>query len=324
MDSHPPNPNAVYRDRSSGLVIFGVLEILLGLLCALLVPLTVVAWWVSGGSTSFGSYFPVLVIYAVTAVGFIWLGVGSIRARRWARDLTLAFSRIWLVTGICSVLVIAFLLPGILGGMGGAEGIPPEALFVASVIIFAILGLIYVLLPAAFVLFYRSPDVAATCRARDPGTQFTDRCPPRLLTLAVVWGLGAVSVLVMPAYGWAFPFFGSVLSGAAGRVLWMGVLLVCGVLAWGTCRQRPWAWWGALAATIAAAASTVLTSIRVSPEEVVRALPLADDQRQVLASISWPEAWVMTLVWIVVWASMVIYLLTVRPEFRNTTPIDDD
>ncbi|MDX2437332.1 MAG: hypothetical protein QNL88_09805 [Acidobacteriota bacterium] len=324
MDSHPPNPNAVYRDRSSGLVIFGVLEILLGVFCALMVPLSLLASSVSGGSSSLRSTIPVLVVYAVVAAGMIWLGIGSIRARRWACDLTLSISRIWLVTGVCTVLVTGFMLPGMLAGMGAGEGKPPEALFVASVIIFAILGLIYVLLPAAFVLFYRSPDVAATCRARDPGTQFTDRCPPRLLTLAVVWGLGAVSVLVMPAYGWAFPFFGSVLSGAAGMVLWMVVLLVCGVLAWGTCRQRPWAWWGALAATIEAAASTVLTSIRVSPEEVVRALPLADDQRQVLASISWPEAWVMTLVWIVVWASMVIYLLTVRPEFRNTTPIDDD
>ena len=324
MDGHPPNPEAVCRDRSFGLAVFGVLEILLGVFCALMVPLSLLAWSVSGSSASLRSTIPVLVVYAVVAAGLIWLGIGSIRARRWACDLMLSISRIWLVTGVCSVLVTGFILPGMLAGMGAGEGIASEALFVATAIIFAILGLVYVLLPAAFVLFFRSPDVIATCRARDPQPQFTDGCPPRILTLAVVWGLGAVSVLVMPAYGWAFPFFGSVLSGAAGMVLWMAVLLVCGVLAWGTCRRRPWAWWGALAATIVAAVSTILTSIRVSPEEVVRALPLADDQRQVLASISWPEAWVMTLVWIVVWASMVIYLLTVRPEFRKTSPIDDD
>ncbi len=317
MDPQAPNSDAAHRDRSTGLVVFGVLEILLGLLCALLIPLSLLAWWVSAGSTSFGSTFPVLVIYAATAAGFIWLGIGSIRARRWARDLTLAFSRIWLVTGVCSVLVIAFMLPGILGGLGAAEGMPPEALFVASAVIFVVLGLIYVLLPAAFVLFYRSPDVAATCRARDPATQFTDRVPPRILTLAVVWGLGSISVLAMPAYGWAIPFFGLMLSGAAGAALWMVVLVVCGVLAWGTCRGHLWAWWGAMAATVVAAASTILTSLRIGPGEVVRTLPIADDQRLVLESISWPEPWVMTLVWIVVWASMVIYLLTVRSEFRK-------
>ncbi len=317
MNPHPPNPDAVYRDRSTGLVIFGVLEILLGVCCALLVPLSLLAWSVSGGSTGLGSTIPVLGIYVVVAAGLIWLGLGLIRARRWACDLTLAISRIWLVTGICTVLVAAFVLPTMLRALGSAEGLPPEVLFVASAVTLAIVSLIYVLLPAAFVLFFRSPDIIATCRARNPRPQFTDGCPPRILTLAVVWGLGVVSVLVMPVYGWAFPFFGTVLSGAAGVVPWMAVLLVCGVLAWGTCLRRPWAWWGAVAATAVAAVSTILTSIRVNPGEIVGALPLAEDQRRVLESISWPEAWVMTLVWIVVWASMVIYLLTVRPEFRR-------
>ena len=74
MNPHPPNPDAVYRDRSTGLVIFGVLEILLGVCCALLVPLSLLAWSVSGGSTGLGSTIPVLGIYVVVAAGLIWLG----------------------------------------------------------------------------------------------------------------------------------------------------------------------------------------------------------------------------------------------------------
>jgi len=316
-----PGTEDLFRDRSLGLVVFGVIEILIGGFCALLVPLSLLAWWVSGGeaggSATLRSTLPVVVIYLVIAVLFVWLGIGSIRARRWACDLMLAISRIWLLTGFCTLLISWLVLPGLLRGVGAAEGLSSEVLLVAIGVTFAIVSLVYVLLPGAFVLFYRLPDVKATCRARDPRRQFTDDCPPRVLTLAVVWGMAAISVMAMPAYDWAFPFFGRLLHGVAGAVPWIAALVACAGLAWGSCRRRPWAWWGAVAATVVAAAATVLTSIQVSPEEIVRALPMADDQRQVLLSITWPGAWVIALGWIVVWASMLVYLLTMRPYFLD-------
>jgi len=323
-----PGTDEVYRDRSLGLVVFGVIEILIGAFCALLVPLALLAWWVSGGdangSATLRSTLAVVVIYLVMAALFVWLGVGSIRARRWACDVMLAISRIWLMTGVCTLLLSWFVLPGLLRGVGAAEGLPSEILLVAVGVTLAIVSLIYVLLPGAFVLFYRSPDVMATCRARDPRSQFTDECPPRVLTLAVLWGMAAISVVAMPAYDWAFPFFGRLLLGAAGAVPWIAVFVVCAALAWGSCRRRPWAWWGAVAATAAAAATTVVTSIRISPEAMVRALPIADDQMQILASISWPGVWAISLVWITVWASMLIYLFTMRSFFRPHPPLVND
>jgi hypothetical protein len=316
-----PGIDDIYRDRSLGLVVFGVIEILIGAFLALMVPLALLALWVSGGgasgSSTLRSTVPLLGIYAIVAVLFVWLGIGSIRARRWACDLMLAISRIWLVTGVCTLLISWLVLPGLLQGFSAAEGLPPEILVVAIGVTLAIVSLIYVVLPGAFVLFYRSPAVIATCRARDPRPQFTDDCPPRVLTLSVVWGMAAISVVAMPAYNWAFPFFGRLLLGAAGAVPWIGVLMVCAALAWGSCRRRPWAWWGAVAATVAAAVSTVLTSIRMSPAAMIRALPIADDQMQVLSSISWPGVWVISLGWIVVWGSMFAYLLTMRSFFLD-------
>jgi hypothetical protein len=316
-----PGTDGDFRDRSLGLVVFGVIEILIGAFCALLVPLSLLARWVSngeaGGSTNLGSTAPLLVIYAVVAALFVWLGVGSIRARRWACDLMLAISRVWLLTGVCTVVIAGFLLPGLVQGLGVTADLPPAALLVATAVTLAVVGVVYVLLPGAFVLFYRSPDIVATCWARDPRPQFTDDCPSRVLTLSVVWGMAAISVLAMPAYDWAFPLFGRLLLGAAGAVPWLGVLAVCAALAWGSCRRRPWAWWGAVAATVAAALSTVLTSIRVSPAAVVRALPIAEDQMRVLASIPWPGVWVISLGWIAVWGSMLVYLLTMRSFFLD-------
>jgi len=324
MDSHTLRDGTAYRNRSSGLVVFGVIEIAIGVLCALLVPLSLLGWWVSGSSMTLWSTVPVLVIYAIMAAGLIWLGIGSIRARRWACVLMLSISRIWLATGICSVVVTAFLLPGMLRGFPATAGLPPDVVLAVTAVVLAILSLFYVVLPAAFVLFYRSPDVVATCRQRDPERQFGDESPPRLLTLAALWGLGAVSVLVMPAYDWIFPFFGRLLRGGAGVVPWLAVFGVCCGLAWGSYRRRPWAWWGGVAATVAAAAATVLTSIRIGPEAVVSALPLAEDEMELLASITWPEPWVIIALWVVTWASMLGYLLTLRSEFFGRLATRDD
>jgi hypothetical protein len=324
MSTPVPKDAVVYRDRSFGLVIFGVIEILIGGFCGLLVPLGALAWWITGGQTSgsgaLRSTVPVLVLYAVFAGVLIWLGVGSIRARRWACELMLSISRIWLLTGVASLVITWFILPGLMRSVGGAAGMPAAVLLMTTAVTFVIVSFVYVMLPGAFVLFYRSPDVMATCRARDPRPQFTDGCPPRILTLAVVWALAAVSVLVMPAYDWAFPFFGTMVVGIEGAVPWLVVLVVCGMLAWGSCRRSPWAWWGGVAATGAAAVSTVLTSLRMDPKSILSVMRLADDQVRLLSSISWPDRWMIVLLWVAVWGSMLAYLVSLRRFFTVEIP----
>jgi hypothetical protein len=308
-----------YRDRTAGLVLFGVLEIVIGAFCALMIPLGILAAKVSpgfaGAASGPGSTLPLLAIYAVVSAIMIWLGIGSIRARRWACRLMLSLSWIWLLTGACMVLLTWMVLPGLVRAAGFGVDVPPGIMFAATAVTFSILSLIYVLLPGAFVLFYRSPDVIATCLARDPGPQLTDDCPPRILTLATLWGLAAVSVLVMPAYNWVFPLFGRLLGGGAGVLPWAAVAVVCGILAWGSCRLRPWAWWGGAVATVSAALSTVVTAARVNPDELVRALNLPDEQMRMLASFSWPGQWSVVAMLFVVWGTMLAYLATLRGHF---------
>jgi len=68
---------------------------------------------------------------------------------------------------------------------GFISGLEPSTMMflILAAAILGVAGFIYVLLPGAFLLFYRSPSVAETCQARDPSPQWTDGCPPRLLTL---------------------------------------------------------------------------------------------------------------------------------------------
>ncbi len=91
-----------YKNRSTGLIIFGILTLLLGGLCALFIPLmlfgqTMAAKAPNAPPPNTAMLLPGLAMYGGLAVALIWLGIGSIKARRWARALLLIFSWTWLI-----------------------------------------------------------------------------------------------------------------------------------------------------------------------------------------------------------------------------------
>ena len=201
---------------------------------------------------------------------------------------------------------------------------PPEMTLLVVLVTIGIVGLLYVVLPGLFVLFYRSPHVAATCRARHPQPQWIDRCPRKLLTLMVVWLLAAVSVLMMPAYNFIFPLFGIVLTGTAGAVLWALVLATSVALAVGTCRRAPWAWWSGVALTLTAAVSSILTVLRYDLAEIMAVMELPEDQVSMIAMVGMPDGWLMALINALVWGSFLAYLMSLRRFFVTAPVIADD
>ena len=133
----------------------------------------------------------------------------------------------------------------------------------------------------------------------------------------IVKALAAVSVLVMPAYGFVVPFFGVVLSGASGAAVWFAILAGCVALAWGSARRAPWAWWGGVVAIVLATLSSVITAVRVDPAEFVLAMGLPEEQMVLLSGVAMPGLLLMVLVWVVVWGTFVGYLMTVRGCFLD-------
>ncbi len=321
-DSHR-QPQA-FKDRSVGLVVFGAVVILIGLFCLLLVPLTLVAASVSGSAPGVGvdlrSAWSASMMNLLMAVAFVWLGVGSIRAHRWACEVLLSLSWIWLLTGISTLLVGVLLVPMLLRETGALAGLPPTAAPLVLAVTFGLIGAAFVVLPAIFVLFYRSPHVTATCRARHPEPGRVDSCPRRLLTLTVVWILAAASVLLMPAYNFFFPLFGFVLTGSAGGVGWVLSLAACVALAAGSCKRASWAWWGGLAVTFLAAMSSVLVVLRHDVSEIVALMKLPEDQVSMVAALGIPSGWPMAIISGVVWGSFFAYLLTLRGYFIQPPP----
>jgi len=304
----------VRRDRSFGLTVFGAIQILIGLACAALIPLTLVGVALSPMIET-GIVVSSLVLYAVGAAIFIALGIGSIRARRWATALSLSLGWVWLITGVCTVLFLWFAVPSLWHDLGAGAGLDSGTIKVVTLAINFVLVGIYVVLPGAIVLFYRSPHVIATCRVRDPDPGWTGRCPQRLLALAVAYVLFALSIFAMPAYNFVFPFFSLVLSGVVGAFCWALTLVFCLALAWGTCRRELWSWWAAMGGSAAAAVSSVATFASSDPNPVFEAMDLHPDQLMILEQL-WPEkSWVHVVLWLLIWGSLVGYLVFVRGLF---------
>src|SRR3954451_15019052 len=95
-----------FRDRRGGLVAFGILQIVVGLICALFVLVLAAALELTSrrGMAPPAHIAPAFVIYGAAAFSSITVGTGSIRLRRWARAMSVAFSAAWLAIGVAIVL----------------------------------------------------------------------------------------------------------------------------------------------------------------------------------------------------------------------------
>jgi hypothetical protein len=191
---------------------------------------------------------PCIAFYLVLGVAFIWLGVGSIRARRWAWTLTVLLSWMWLIMGVIGFVGFVCLAgPMMSAAMAQQAKMPPQALVMMRIIMGVVIACIYILLPALFLVFYHHESVRATCQRRDPQIRWTDRCPMPVLALSIFFALtAAFCVPSMAVYGGVVPVFGVILSGAAGAAVTLLLTLAMAYLAWGTYRLQMAAWWGTL------------------------------------------------------------------------------
>jgi hypothetical protein len=262
-----------YKDRSTGLIVFGILTILMGCMIGLLILLMLVgqvaaARATNASPTPLSAILPAIFIYGILAVALVWLGIGSIKARRWARALLLIFSWSWLVMGVFGLLFIALFMPKILANLHdsaapGQPAMPAAAItgMIVGMVIF--FGVFFVLVPAIWTYFYGSRHVKATCETRDPVTRWTDACPLPVLALCLWLAFSAPMMLAMPLMGHGvMPFFGMFLTGLPGTLFCLAIATLWAYAAWLLYKLDVRGWWLILAALVVFMASTVLTYAR--------------------------------------------------------------
>src|SRR3954467_7428268 len=100
----PVEPPPDFKDARTGLRVIGVIEIVLGSFCGLIVlaALLVTVPRVARGMSDaeIRDRLATVLLSAALAAFFIWIGIGSCLARRWARAMMLAVAGPWLVMGL--------------------------------------------------------------------------------------------------------------------------------------------------------------------------------------------------------------------------------
>ncbi len=311
------------KDRLTGLTIYGCLMLAMGGMSALLVPFMLMSMaFAPQGAASAAQMAPAVAIYLFLAVALVTLGIGSMRARRWARTLILVLAWMWLVTGIFSLISMIAIIPK-WSDMMAAQGqqMPPAAMNAMMAVMLAIMACIYILLPTVFILFYRRPDVKATCERRDPVVPWTDRCPMPVLSLSLMLGFATTSVIWSAGNGFVIPFFGLILKGAVGAILILGCSVLCGYLSWATYKMKPAAWWTTVGFFVVAGMSFTISFSIISMADLYREMNFPKDQIDMMeqsGALDLPTL----IISVISFAALLGYLVWVKKYFnRSTDPV---
>jgi hypothetical protein len=265
-----------FTDRKTGLVVFGIFTVMMGVLCGLLIPLMFFGQAMSkqaGAQQNLQMLAPAIMIYGVLAVVLVWLGIGSILARRWARALLLIFSWSWLLMGVVSIAMMAIMLPQLMETVNSAtppgQPLPASAKSLMLLIPAITLGIIFILLPSAWVFFYQSRHVRATCAARDPMVRWTDRCPLPVIAVCLWLAFSVPMMLLMAvAYKSVIPVFGNFVVGSLGSALYTLFALAWAYAAWSLYRLEARGWWIVFASVSIFAISAFITYSRHDVSEL--------------------------------------------------------
>jgi hypothetical protein len=293
----PPDPPA-YRDRRTLLVIFGIVQIILGLLAALMVPLMALGAFMSrlapGGAMRPGQLVSGVATYALTSAVFLTLGIGSVQTKRWAHALTLVTSWYWLILGTVGTVVLTAVLPVTMkhalaqaqqnSASAPSADITTGVMAVIITVMIVFFTFFLVMLPIAFVAFYGRKDVELTCRQRDPVERWTDRTPLPVLGASIAFFTGSLYTLLLAVTSPMFPLFGHYLTGipAAGcLVLLAGLDLYLAIALF---RLQLSGWWLAIIAAPVRMSATAFGYSRAGLMQAYAKLGWSDAQLQMLNS----------------------------------------
>lgn len=304
-----------FRDRRGGLVAFGILQIVIGVICALFVLVLAAALELTSrrGIAPPANITPAFVIYGAAAFYFLTVGVGSVRTRRWARAMSVAFSAAWLAVGIAIVLSSFIFLKRTLVFVR-----PSETMLVVSLTA-AILVVAFIVLPLALFLFYRRDDVRQTCEVADPAVRWTDRVPWPVLAIATLLGFMSFATLANVGAP-VVPFFGMALTGAGAALTMLTMSGLFGFLTVQWIVMRKSAWWTTLLLHIIGGLVAMITLASGDVGEVYAKMNVSREQIQAMQLDTLGRSPALWLVMLLVWAAYLVVLLRTRQYFDTPLP----
>jgi hypothetical protein len=200
------------------------------------------------GSFMFGNLAAQIMGYYLIGALLIPIGYGTLTLQRWARHLTLAMLRFWVVAGLPLILAAFFVL------LSSKDVTLPTVIVVA-----VLLAASYLLLPRLGTRFYDSAGTRQSFREQETNATWIEGIPVPALALGYVFASFLLILHTHIYFNGMFPLFGTWLSGLPGIVAIDIALCSLAVVLWGTLRRSSWGWWGGLAYFSLMALSYVLT-----------------------------------------------------------------
>jgi hypothetical protein len=310
------------KNKRAGLIVCGIVEILLGLLCLLAIPVMVLGYMMQGKAAAYGgmSLVTELVMFGGLAVFFGYMGVGTMLGRRWARAIMIVVSAYWLLVGALCTGLVTWVMLNVFSKPGAAGGpLPASVVSITIAVLIVILAIFLIILPLAFLIFYRSPHVKVTCERLDPKERWTDRVPSPVLALSLLLISHAAGMLMMLP-GPFIALFGYIARGWMCSLTALLASALYGVLAIYTFKRKRWAWAASLAATMLWGLSSLVTSLRMTPEQIMGTLYSAGEgipPESVKAMQAFGQhAWAgMGFAFMILWLGFLLY---VRRYFSPT------
>jgi hypothetical protein len=215
---------------------------------------------------------PVLFSYGMLIIWFIWVGIGSIRARRWARALSLVFSWLWLIGGIIGTIVLFLVVYNIFAVSPNAAETYKMVIYIMKTVTVVMALVFFILVPGIFILIYSRRNIKLTCEFWDRQVRWTDKCPLAVLILVVLFVFVTISLLGMLSYARVAPAFGTLITGFPAVIILLIVSAAFGYSAWGMYHMDMKVWWIALMLVIVTSVSTALTFYRMGLKGVYFAM----------------------------------------------------
>lgn len=313
-------PQPEHKDRRGGLVLGGAVLILVGAGCAVLAPSGFLGAVLNQPGQSWRSSLGIASICLALAASLVWLGIGSILVRRWARTLILMLAWTWLITGIVHTALTAFLLPAMTKWMllGADYGSDVEHLYPIVIgVVLVMMGTLLVALPGALILFYGSKHVRATVEARDPRLSWTERRPQPVVLLSVTHAVLAYLLVVIGLmYRFTVPLFGMLATDWSGAGVVLASTAVSVYLAVALYERRPSAWWIATGLAAVWTVSAVMTFLRVPVGAYYVAAGMPPETLQLLAAMG-DLTWVTVSSIVAISGAYVGYLVYAKRFYRG-------
>ncbi len=318
MTTSPSAQPAKLVNMTPGLIIFGIILIVFGIFFLLFVPimgLTLMIEMPEQQALPVGYAIGGMVTYLMLAIASIWLGIGSIRCKRWARALLLVTSWIALICGFFGGLWLIVFREQMIAMMkesaaqsGGVMS--DDMVSMIWMITVGVMLVIYLAIPAAFIFFYGLKNTRLTCESKNPDPSWTDRIPLQLLALVLLVGVFGVFLPIMICYGNSVPLFGIFLTGPAAAIV---ILLLSATFIFAAIQiyqQKELGWWLGIVGVLAWFGSFLVTVLQRGMEEFYGYMGQPEAQITIMKESGFLEPLpmaAMMAIWLVVYLAFGIY-----------------